>query len=206
MAYTETEWREFVATELSPEKARFTVIELPVTKEALKKAIPGSHMFCTVANAFSMYTGMDANQYQIDVTGKNVKFVIDGWRYFLIPDVEAVEHIKKLDQLGFHENGKANIEDFEPFDIKLRAYEKKEVHLRPGVAKPKIVPVNTPVETGVKGEYNATQSKKGDTPKKGKQDKQQDETVIPLPAVIEATRQRRQRKDAGQSRKSRWSL
>jgi hypothetical protein len=147
---------------------------------------------------------MDANQYQIDVTGKNVKFVIDGWRYFLIPDVEAVEHIKKLDQLGFHENGKANIEDFEPFDIKLRAYEKKEVHLRPGVARPKIVPANTPVETGVKGEYSATQSSKKNG--NSKKDKGKDETAIPLPAVIEATRQRRQRKDAGQPRKSRWSL
>jgi hypothetical protein len=199
MSYTFPEWKDFVDTELSPDKARFTVIELPVTEEALKKAIPGSHMFCTVANALSMYTGMDASQHQIDVTGKNVKFVLDGWRYFLIPDVEAVEHIKQLDQLAFHEEGKARIEDFEPFTVKLRAYEKKEVHLRPGVPKPNIVPTVVSSQTAV-------QSSKKDAPKNNKGAKKDELPPETPSAAVISSPPRRQRSDAGQSKKSRWSL
>jgi hypothetical protein len=191
MAYKLPEWIEF-AKQLD----RFTIIEIPVTATALKKAVPGSKGYCTIANATSEYTGMDASLYQIEVDAQYIKFVIDGWRYFLIMEVVGQEHIKKLDTLAFHENGQVNLEDFEPFDLKVKLHDKKEVHLRPATARPKIVvSAQSPSENG---------GVQVQAPKNNKKNKDKQEEAIPSAPVIAAVR--RQRSDAGQQKKSRWSI
>jgi hypothetical protein len=190
MAYTLPKWIEFVNN-----LDRFTIIDIPVTQEALKEAVPNSKGYCTIARAVAYFTGMDPVGNQIEVDAKYIKCVIDGWRYFFIMEVAGQQHIKDLDTLAFHENGKVNIEDFVEFDLKVKLHDKKEVHLRPATTRPKIVvSAASPSENG----GVQVQPSKNNKKNKGKQ-----EEAIPPAPVIAAVR--RQRSDAGQ-KKSRWSI
>ena len=133
MAYTLQEWIAFCRKDLS----RTTVIELPVTKEAMDKAVAGNKRHCTIANAFSAYTGMDPASNQIEVTAQYIKFVVQDIRYFLVHEVVGAEHIKQLDSLAQHENGPDPFRAaFEPFVLKLRAHDKRAVYVRASVKKP----------------------------------------------------------------------
>lgn len=188
MSYTLQEWED-----VSKNMDRFSLFDMPVETEALKKAVPGSKSFCTIALATSMFTGMDPVANQIEVTAQHIKYVIGGKRYFLFHEVIGAEHIKNLDELAFHENGEAKVEDFQPFTLKLRYYDDKEIHLRPRVARPKIVSSSEPVISEP-------------APKKVQQThevKASAEGAI-SPTAVTSPRRRRQRSDAGK-KKSRWS-
>lgn len=189
MSYNLKEWTKFVQEDLD----RFTVIELPVTMEAFRVAIPGSKPFCTIANALSLYTGMDARQCHIEVEVKYIKFILDGKRYFLIQEVAGAEHIRNLDQLAFAEKGEAK---FEPFILKLRYHDEKELHIRPRRSRPQLVPsaemLAASTEKTLDHQSSTVKSETAITPPPRR----------PAPAAVST---RPPRADAGRGKKTRWA-
>jgi hypothetical protein len=121
--YTLPEWTKYCEQDLD----RFSIIELPITHSAFKRAVPGNKKHCTIANSLADYTGMDSNTNQIEVDVKYLKFVLNNKRYLLVQEVVGAEHIKQLDSLALSENGDVK---FTPFILKLRFHEERAIHER----------------------------------------------------------------------------
>lgn len=181
-----------------------TVIHLPVTKSALKKAIPGHISACTVANSFIDFTGLDAKDNQIQVDAQFVKFVKDDKRYFLVHEVVGAEHVKQLDSLALGESGKIDTSNFKEFVLKLRAHAVRPVHTRGS----RVVSENIPL-TGEKEQQTASSETTNTVVEIKKDDVS---NGIPVPVKLTEAEQgtisqhaRRIRSDAGK-KKSRWAF
>jgi hypothetical protein len=200
-------WTKFCEEEMD----RLSTPELPITRESLAIAIPGSKSHCTIATDLARCTGMDSKANQIDVDAQYIRFVLNGKRYFLIHEVAGAEHIKQLDTLALcEENGAKVLDKFKPFILKLRFHAERPVYARVRVKRSLTVPqseteVPQSSEIAVTTEKDTKIEPVAETAKErepvAETAKENNKKDIPSAAVIS---QRRTRIDAGKI-KSRWA-